>query len=122
METPVVQVPEETPVVEPAAPEEKAEEKDDDSDSKKSHHSSDKKPSEQKPSEQKPEKPDAWGYTVTYKYENTTFATQWIAPGKTASKPVLQPTESGEWCLNGSEFDFTTPIEGNTELVWSQGG
>ncbi len=121
-ETPVVQAPEETPVVEPAAPEEKEEEKDDDSDSKKSHHSSDKKPSEQKPSEQKPEKPDAWGYTVTYKYGNETFATQWIAPGKTASKPVLQPTENGEWCLNGSEFDFTTPIEGNTELVWSQGG
>lgn len=118
-ETPAVQMPEEVPVVEPAEPEEKEEEKNDDSDSKKSHHSSDKKPSEQQP-----EKPDAWVYTVTYKYEGEVFATQWIAQGKTASKPVLQPTENGKWYKSGSteEFDFTTPIEENTELRWSQGG
>jgi len=55
-------------------------------------------------------------YTVTFLYNGSTFATQTVVSGQTAAVPTLQPTASGSW-----NFDFTTAITRDREIVWSAG-
>lgn len=55
-------------------------------------------------------------YTVTFRYNGATFATQTVQRNKTAEVPKLQPSASGSW-----NFDFTTPITQDTAIVWSAG-
>lgn len=53
-------------------------------------------------------------YTVTFRYNGTTFATQTVQRNRTAEVPMLQPTASGSW-----NFDFTTPITQDTVIDWN---
>lgn len=53
-------------------------------------------------------------YTVTFRYNGKTFATQTVQKNKTAEVPKLQPTASGSW-----NFDFTKPIKKDTVIVWN---
>ena len=55
-------------------------------------------------------------YTVTFRYNGATFATQTVQRNAAAEAPKLQPTASGSW-----NFDFTTPITQDTVIVWSAG-
>ncbi|MGN0340909.1 MAG: FecR domain-containing protein [Lachnospira sp.] len=64
-------------------------------------------------------------YTVTFEYNGSTFATQTVTSGGTASKPKLQPTASGTWCTVDAEgstqynsYSFSTPVTGNITLTW----
>lgn len=52
-------------------------------------------------------------YTVTFQYSGTTFATQTVLAGGTATAPILQPTASGSW-------DVTLPVEitADTTITW----
>ena len=65
-------------------------------------------------------------YTVTFLTDGgTSVATQTVEKGKTATKPT-NPTKSGstfvEWRLNGSTYNFSTPVTANIELtaVWER--
>ena len=53
-------------------------------------------------------------YTVTFRYNGTTFAAQTVQRNRTAEVPKLQPTASGSW-----NFDFTTPIIQDTVIDWN---
>ena len=55
-------------------------------------------------------------YTVTFRYNGATFATQSIQRNAAAEVPKLRPTASGNW-----NFDFTTPITQDIVIVWSAG-
>jgi len=55
-------------------------------------------------------------YTVTFRHNGATFATQTVQRNAAAEAPKLQPTASGSW-----NFDFTTPITQDTVIVWSAG-
>jgi len=59
--------------------------------------------------------PEPSYYTVTFKYNGATFATQTVQRNATAEVPMLQPTASGNW-----NFDFTTPITQDTIIVWNE--
>lgn len=55
-------------------------------------------------------------YQVTFvTASGSTFATQVVEGGKTASAPKLQPTATGTW-----DFDFSTPIEETTTITWKE--
>ena len=65
--------------------------------------------------------PDAC--TVSFMYNNGTFAEQYVTYGMAASKPKLQPSASGNWYYTTEDgslavFDFSTPISGNIMLTW----
>ena len=65
--------------------------------------------------------PDAC--TVSFMYNNGTFAEQYVTYGMAASKPKLQPSASGNWYYTTEDgslavFDFSTPIMGNIILTW----
>lgn len=57
------------------------------------------------------------GHTVTFRHNGSVFATQTVASGETAAVPKLQPTASGSW-----NFDFSTAIIQNTDILWSANG
>ena len=63
-------------------------------------------------------------YTVTFTYNGSTFATQTVTSGGTASMPKLQPSASGNWCTvtdsstEYSPYYFDTPVTGNITLIW----
>lgn len=80
-------------------------------------------------------------YTVTFKYKGSTFATQIVTSGGTASKPLLQPTPEGYWYIastgtsssdttTGSSgasdyvkyppYEFDTPVTGNITIIWME--
>ncbi|MDE7428222.1 MAG: hypothetical protein K2N00_02940, partial [Lachnospiraceae bacterium] len=68
----------------------------------------------EEPDKESPEKPSTEAtYTVTFEYQGTTFATQKVKSGETASEPMLAPAESGAW-----DFDFGTEIKANTTVKW----
>ena len=52
-------------------------------------------------------------YTVTFTYDGVTFATQSVAAGGLASKPLLMPNATGDW-----DFDFSTAITQDTTIEW----
>lgn len=52
-------------------------------------------------------------YTVTFKYNGATFATQTVAAGGCATMPTLVPALSGAW-----DFDFSTAITEDTTVNW----
>lgn len=54
-------------------------------------------------------------YTVTFVYQNKTFATQQVKSGEKASEPLLIPAQSGKW-----EFDFSTAITADTTVTWKE--
>lgn len=54
-------------------------------------------------------------YTVTFKYNGTTFATQTVSAGDTATKPKLMPAASGAW-----DFEFSTVITEDTTINWKE--
>lgn len=54
-------------------------------------------------------------YTVTFVYQNKTFATQQVKSGGKASEPLLIPAQSGAW-----EFDFSTAITADTTVTWKE--
>ena len=71
-----------------------------------------------------------WEQVITYKVTfnsdgGSSVATQTIEKGKTATKPA-NPTRSGYtfigWQLNGSTYNFSTPVTANIELtaVWER--
>ena len=59
-------------------------------------------------------------FKVTFSGEGIETFTQQVEAGKTVQKPV-DPTWTGHrfeyWALNGEEYDFSTPVEKNIELV-----
>ena len=64
-------------------------------------------------------------YTVTFTYNGSTFATQTVTSGGTASRPKLQPSASGNWftvkaadSTEYSPYTFDTPVTGNITLIW----
>ncbi len=78
-------------------------------------------------------------YTVTFMYNGNTFAKQTVASGGTASKPLLQPTQVGNWYIastgtsssdtttgssgafepvEDSLYTFTTSVTGDITLIW----
>lgn len=52
-------------------------------------------------------------YTVTFVHNGTTFATQIVKSGETASRPLLAPAAGGDW-----DFDFGTTIEDDMTIEW----
>jgi len=52
-------------------------------------------------------------FTVTFIYNGNVFGTQTVNKGECAQIPSLMPAPSGSW-----DFDFDTPIIGDTEIVW----
>jgi len=53
-------------------------------------------------------------YTVTFKDSSgNVFATQTVTSGSTAIQPILSPEAAGGW-----DFDFSTAITADTEIVW----
>lgn len=52
-------------------------------------------------------------YTVTFKYQGDTFATQQVKSGEKASEPILIPDQNGEW-----DFDFDTVITADKTVSW----
>lgn len=64
---------------------------------------------------------------VTFKDGETTLSTQEVSSGNKATKPA-DPTKSGytfvKWQLDGSEYDFSSPINSNITLnaVWAYKG
>lgn len=52
-------------------------------------------------------------FTVTFIYNGTVFGTQTVEKGDCAQRPTLMPAASGNW-----DFDFSTPIKQDTEIVW----
>ena len=54
-------------------------------------------------------------YTVTFRYEGTTFATQKVTGGECAVAPMLLPSMTGSW-----DYDFTKPIEQDTIIDWKE--
>ncbi len=52
-------------------------------------------------------------YTVTFKYNGSTFGTQTVSRGSKATEPSLSPSDEGKW-----DFDFNTAIEKNTTVEW----
>ena len=56
-------------------------------------------------------------YIVSFMYGNTVFGTQTVEKGKTATVPVLMPAATGDW-----DFNFSTPIERDTEIKWDNEG
>ena len=72
--------------------------------------------------------PEAKTFTVTFKYDGKSYATEKVTQTITGilvenpkvEKPLLKPTKSGYWSdkAGGSEFDFTKPIDKDTTLYW----
>ncbi len=58
-------------------------------------------------------------YTVTFKSGGSTFCTQTVTSGETATVPTLMPSPSGSWTLNGAAYDFSTAVTGNLTLIWT---
>lgn len=52
-------------------------------------------------------------FTVTFIYNGNVFGVQVVEKGECAAVPTLLPAPSGEW-----NFDFSTPIYGDTEIEW----
>lgn len=52
-------------------------------------------------------------YTVTFKYNGSTFGTQKVKKGEKASEPKLCPTEKGSW-----DYDFSTKVNKNLTVQW----
>ncbi|MCR4690037.1 MAG: FecR family protein [Lachnospiraceae bacterium] len=52
-------------------------------------------------------------YTVTFVYKGNVFGTQSVKAGEKATEPTLKPAGSGKW-----QFDFGTPINGDTTITW----
>lgn len=52
-------------------------------------------------------------YTVTFKYNGSTFGTQRVKKGEKASEPKLCPTENGAW-----DYDFSTKVNKNLTVQW----
>ena len=52
-------------------------------------------------------------FTVTFVYNGNVFGTQTVKKGECAQIPALMPAPSGSW-----DFDFDTPINEDTEIVW----
>ena len=52
-------------------------------------------------------------FTVTFIYNGNVFGTQIVEKGECAQVPSLMPAPSGGW-----DFDFTTPINEDTEIEW----
>lgn len=64
-------------------------------------------------------------YTVTFTVDGGTYSTQTVKEGSNATAPTT-PTKAADseytytfkqWTLNGSAYDFTTPVTGNITLV-----
>ncbi len=52
-------------------------------------------------------------FTVTFMYDGEIFGTQTVEKGECAQLPTLMPEPNGSW-----DFDFSTPIEEDTEINW----
>lgn len=52
-------------------------------------------------------------YTVTFEYNGTTFGTQKVKKGETATEPKLCPTENGAW-----DYDFSKKVDKNLTIEW----
>lgn len=48
----------------------------------------------------------------------TVFATQAATSEVAPTKPILQPTESGYWAVDGEPYDFTEVLTKNTSMTW----
>lgn len=75
-------------------------------------------------------------YTVTFQYNGSTFATQTVTSGGTASEPKLRPAPIGSWYIDKggsdsadestapsgaveySSYTFGTPVTGDITLIW----
>lgn len=54
-------------------------------------------------------------FDVKFTYNGKLFGMQSVQYDHLASKPTMQPTENGSW-----NFDFKTPIHGDTEVKWQE--
>ncbi len=53
-------------------------------------------------------------YTVTFVYGRTTFATQTVTSGGTATEPKLMPAQSGSW-----NWNFSDPVTSDITIEWN---
>lgn len=56
---------------------------------------------------------DLGPFQVTFTYNGSVFGSQSVEKGEVAEEPKLMPEPAGHW-----DFDFTTPIDKNTEIPW----
>ena len=60
-------------------------------------------------------------FTVTFKADGRVFDTQRVEEGKPAARPATDPVKEGHafaaWQLDGSDYDFKTPVTADIELV-----
>lgn len=54
-------------------------------------------------------------YTVTFQYNGSTFGTQKVKKGETATEPKLCPTENGAW-----DYDFSNKVNKNLVIQWKE--
>lgn len=54
-------------------------------------------------------------YTVTFQYNGSTFGTQKVKKGETATEPKLCPTENGAW-----DYDFSNKVDKNLVIQWKE--
>lgn len=52
-------------------------------------------------------------YTVTFRYNGSTFGTQKVKKGEKATEPKLSPTENGTW-----DYDFSKKVNKNLTVQW----
>lgn len=52
-------------------------------------------------------------YTVTFRYNGSTFGTQKVKKGEKATEPKLSPTENGAW-----DYDFSKKVNKNLTVQW----
>ena len=65
--------------------------------------------------------PEPETFTVTFKADGRVFDTQQVEEGKTAARPATDPVKEGHafaaWQLDGSDYDFGTPVTADIELI-----
>ncbi|MDE7266325.1 MAG: FecR domain-containing protein [Lachnospiraceae bacterium] len=54
-------------------------------------------------------------YTVTFQYNGSTFGTQKVKKGETATEPKLSPTQNGAW-----DYDFSQKVNKNVTVQWKE--
>lgn len=52
-------------------------------------------------------------YTMTFRYNGSTFGTQKVKKGEKATEPKLSPTENGAW-----DYDFSKKVNKNLTVQW----
>lgn len=64
--------------------------------------------------------PEITYYTIEYYYETTLLGTSLVEKGETAFIPTIKPSENGVWTTSdGTSYNFTSAVESDLKLIWS---